>query len=61
MDDNVDSSDFKILEGSTLIVNKKRPHTSTVLLHSLSMLHSLDYPASLRFPEKKDWERLAQS
>ena len=61
MDDNVDSSDFKIIEGSTLIVNKKRPHTSTVLLHSLSMLHSLDYPAALRFPEKKDWERLSQS
>jgi hypothetical protein len=61
MDDNIDSSDFNITEGSTLIVNKKKPHTSTVLLHSLGMLHSLDYPASLRFPEKKDWEILSQS
>ncbi len=61
MDDIVDGNDIAFAEGSTLIVKEKRSNTKMILPHSLGMLHSLDFPASLRFPEKKDWERLSQS
>ena len=61
MDDIVDGNDIDIAEGSTLIVKEKRSNTTMVLPHSLGMLHTLDFPASLRFPEKNDWERLSQS
>jgi len=61
MDDVIDGSDIDFTKSSTLIVKEKRSNTKRVLPHSLGMLHSLDFPASLRFPEKKDWERLSQS
>ena len=61
MDDIVDGNDIAFAEGSTLIVKENRSNTKMILPHSLGMLHSLDFPASLRFPEKKDWERLSQS
>lgn len=59
MDDHLDRSKLQVITDSTLIINDKRPHNASILFHSLCMLHKLGYPASLRFPEDKDWERLS--